>query len=278
MSGRDSTSKVPLRRLRPAPALQPRPNMVAKAIKKIRAKNACLQCQQSKKKCNEGKPQCGSCKEADIECGYSIKNSVRHKRMTIRSKMKEYESDIEKYERVLEYIKNSSVPALQRVLDVIRGQVPLEDIIVFIRNDKTPYLPTDIISPELVTSDLSLLMNQQGNDWQLQDFCLDTEHIDDRPLLNLSASPWTTVTDDDELVSHLMSLYMIWDHPAWHLFDFDIFLDATKHEDRTYCSPLLVNATLAEACVSYDAPSDPQCHSDAEQSGRSTAVFPSLRR
>ncbi|KAK6524078.1 hypothetical protein TWF694_005741 [Orbilia ellipsospora] len=247
MSGKGSSSKTPLRKLRPAAAFQPRPAMVAKSTRKARARNACIPCQQSKRKCNEETPKCGACIEADVECVYSIEETARYKRNIIRNKIKEYESDIDKYERIFEHIRNSSISSLERVLDVIRGQASLEDIVLFIRHDHSPFLPTEVISPKPATSDLSLLMNEQ---WATLDPSggIDLSIVDDRPILNLSAQPWTTVTNDDELVSHLMSLYMTWDHPIWHLFDFDIFIDAMKNNDTTYCSPLLVNATLAEAC------------------------------
>ncbi|KAK6334462.1 hypothetical protein TWF730_003676 [Orbilia blumenaviensis] len=248
MSGRPGGSKAPLRKLRPAPALQPRPAMVAKSTKKTRAKSACMPCQQSKKKCDEDSPKCGSCVESDLECVYSVEDTARHKRNIMKNKIKDYESDIEKYERILDHIKGSSVSSLQRVLEVIRGQATLEEIMMFIRNDQTAYLPTEVISPMPTTSPLSLLMNEEWYERMEPGETVNLEMLDDRPILDITAHPWTTVTDDDELVSHLMSLYMTWDHPVWHLFDFDIFIDAMKTGDTTYCSPLLVNATLAEAC------------------------------
>ncbi|KAF3099697.1 hypothetical protein TWF569_001945 [Orbilia oligospora] len=119
---------------------------------------------------------------------------------------------------------------------------------MFIRNDQAAYLPTELISPVPTTSSLSLLMNEEWYQGIEPLDRINLEILDDRPILDVTAHPWTTVTDDDELVSHLMSLYMTWDHPVWHLFDWDIFIDAMKTGDTTYCSPLLVNATLAEAC------------------------------
>ncbi|KAF3314387.1 hypothetical protein TWF173_004729 [Orbilia oligospora] len=248
MSGRPSGSKAPLRKLRPAPALQPRPAMVVKSNKKTRAKTACMPCQQSKRKCDEESPKCSSCIESDLECIYSIEGTARHKRNIIRDKIKDYESDITKYERILDHIKGSSVSSLQRVLEVIRGQATLEEIMMFIRNDQAAYLPTEAISPVPTTSSLSLLMNEEWYQGIEPLDRINLDILDDRPILDVTAHPWTTVTDDDELVSHLMSLYMTWDHPVWHLFDWDIFIDAMKTGDTTYCSPLLVNATLAEAC------------------------------
>lgn len=175
-----------------------------------------------------------------------------------RNKIKDYEAEIEKYERILDHIKNSSVSSLQRILSVIRGQAPLEDIMLFIRGDHSPYLPTDMISPEPATSDLSLMMNEAWESLQSGTGGINPDLINDIPILNITAAPWVTITDNNELVSHLMSLYLTWDHPVWHLFDFDIFIDAMKNGDSTYCSPVLVNAILAEACVSHNIPNEMQ--------------------
>lgn len=66
-----------------------------------------------------------------------------------------------------------------------------------------------------------------------------------------SAKPWTTVTDDDALVSHLVSLYFTWDYPFYAFVDRDVL---SRHilignVNSDFCSPFLVNALLANACV-----------------------------
>ncbi|EXJ74894.1 uncharacterized protein A1O5_01590 [Cladophialophora psammophila CBS 110553] len=45
--------------------------------------------------------------------------------------------------------------------------------------------------------------------------------------LQVPAKSWTTVTDDD-LISHLMSLWFIWAHPWWHWVDQKQFLKAMQ--------------------------------------------------
>jgi hypothetical protein len=77
------------------------------------------------------------------------------------------------------------------------------------------------------------------------------QSLSDEPLFDLPAKPWTTVTDDDHFVSHLVSLYFTWEHAACHIIDRELFLADMKngHLDSQCCSPLLVNAMLATACV-----------------------------
>ncbi|PYI02031.1 pathway-specific regulatory protein [Aspergillus sclerotiicarbonarius CBS 121057] len=80
----------------------------------------------------------------------------------------------------------------------------------------------------------------------------------------LPAKPWTSVTDDDDLVSHLVSLYLVWDYPFFAFFDSQTFVKhmALGQVESDFCSPFLVNALLANACYysqyteAYSIPGD----------------------
>lgn len=77
------------------------------------------------------------------------------------------------------------------------------------------------------------------------------ENLCDIPRFRVPAQPWTKVTNDSQLVSHLISLYLTWDHPCSQLIDQDVFLKHIKAKDLTseFCTPLLVNSLLAMASV-----------------------------
>lgn len=85
----------------------------------------------------------------------------------------------------------------------------------------------------------------------------------DIPPFSVPATPWTTITSDDGLVSHLVSLWLTWCHPVWNCLDRGLFIrdmQAAKL-DCEFCSPFLVNCILAEASVSKPGarvPCDPQ--------------------
>jgi len=72
------------------------------------------------------------------------------------------------------------------------------------------------------------------------------------PPLQVPTRPWTTVTDNGDLVSHLMSLWFTWVHPWWHWVDEEEFIKAMQAGDTSslICTPYLVNMILADACVS----------------------------
>lgn len=71
------------------------------------------------------------------------------------------------------------------------------------------------------------------------------------PLYKVPANPWTEVTDDDNLVSDLVSLYFTWDHPCAQFLDQGIFIEHMKSGDieSDFCTPLLVNSLLSMASV-----------------------------
>jgi hypothetical protein len=77
------------------------------------------------------------------------------------------------------------------------------------------------------------------------------ESLCDIPLFEVPAKPWTQVTNDDYLVSHLVSLYFTWDHPCSQFLDQRTFLTHMKQGDSRseFCTPLLVNSLLSLASV-----------------------------
>lgn len=81
---------------------------------------------------------------------------------------------------------------------------------------------------------------------------LDIPYLCSSAPYSVPAKPWTTVTDSDELVSHLVSLYLTWGYPFYAFFCPETFLKHMKRGNLNsdFCSPFLVNALLANACVS----------------------------
>ena len=68
----------------------------------------------------------------------------------------------------------------------------------------------------------------------------------------VSASCWTEVTSDQELIEHLLSLYFVWEYPIFATLSKKHFLADFRSGSHTYCSSLLVNALLAIGCSFSD--------------------------
>jgi hypothetical protein len=71
------------------------------------------------------------------------------------------------------------------------------------------------------------------------------------PLLeDAKPSNWTTVSSNDHLLRALLEEYFLNQYPGQFFFHKDYFLEDMASRGAEFCSPLLVNAILAKACVS----------------------------
>lgn len=81
------------------------------------------------------------------------------------------------------------------------------------------------------------------------------------PVISVAARPWTQLTNDDALVSHLVTLFFTWEQPWYNFIEMTAFLNdmqAAQDDDtwtksppeKEYCSPALVNAIMALGAVS----------------------------
>jgi hypothetical protein len=60
--------------------------------------------------------------------------------------------------------------------------------------------------------------------------------------------PWTAVTQDVELLEHLISLYFCWEYPTFSSLSKEHFLRDFEIGRHRFCSPLLVNILSALGC------------------------------
>ncbi|KAJ5220869.1 uncharacterized protein N7469_009756 [Penicillium citrinum] len=72
------------------------------------------------------------------------------------------------------------------------------------------------------------------------------EGLCDIPRFKVTATPWTEVTNDSDLVSHLVSVYFTWDHPCSQFVDQGIFLD---HMERDNLDSRVLHTTPGTQCV-----------------------------
>lgn len=72
-----------------------------------------------------------------------------------------------------------------------------------------------------------------------------TDQVTDRRVE--CAIRWTDVTDDKDLIVHLMSSWHKWEYRYYHFFDWDAFLEDLASGCTDFCSSLLVNSLLASA-------------------------------
>lgn len=137
-----------------------------------------------------------------------------------------------------------------QIMNLIRSHASLEEVESFMEDLLRK--PTLEKTPDLVEACEDL---QRWNRSQKKAMIArpDPKELADMVLFKVPAAPWTSVTNDDELVSHLISLWFTWVHPFLSFIDRDLFIRDMKsgNLDSHFCSPFLVNVMLADACVSF---------------------------
>jgi hypothetical protein len=159
--------------------------------------------------------------------------------------------------RLIGALRQSENTRIAQLLNLIRSNASFEEIAVFLEQE---FSRTEIErSPELrdFSSQLSRPSEDddddrdEGNMPRIPRRMLEVRRLADIPVYKVPAKPWTRVTDDDDLVSHLVSLWLTWTYPWFDWLDKDTFIRDMQAGDLNcqFCSPFLVNAILSEASV-----------------------------
>lgn len=157
--------------------------------------------------------------------------------------------------RLLSAIRDSENKRVAQLMNLIRSRPSMSELHKFLQENFTR---SDIEkSPELREFQRHVLrstdtMREAGGSAPRQPRrMLDVRRLADSPVYRVPAKPWTTVTDDDDLVSHLVSLYFTWSYPFFCWMDREVFIREMQRGDlkSRYCTPFLVNAILSEASV-----------------------------
>ena len=150
---------------------------------------------------------------------------------------------------VFEVIRSANQDPQQELLQMIRNRLPLHQIRTYLDQ----ILPDAQVKEEGFKKAKQIHDNPTQKDApQPRSRIMDISYLCHNAPYRVPAKPWTNVTDDDDLVSHLVSLYMTWDYPFYAFFDRRSFIEDMQkgNLNSDFCSPLLVNVLLANACVS----------------------------
>ncbi|KAI3055902.1 transcriptional regulator family: Fungal Specific TF [Aspergillus niger] len=201
-----------------------------------------------------GTAPCDRCRRHDLACFIDRSTDYRRKN-NLKRKIDSLEGDRDLLMQVLETLRNGGLRRTHSLLHLIRNNASLEELQLFVENKLENTSTVD--SDEIRLSDKTVP--------KIPRRVFNTKRLADQPIFRVPAIPWTRVTDDDEFVSHLITLYLTWRHPCFPCLDQDLFLRDMKSAKLSsqFCSPFLVNAILADACAysdyaeAYEVPSDP---------------------
>jgi len=126
----------------------------------------------------------------------------------------------------------------------------IKDMPSFLLRTDNPYLDSLIYECTLVDS---ATMEQPAKPMDAQSPYLKPYHaaeIIDLRLDSVKPSTWTSISSNDGLMQKLLHAYFLYEYQWFTYFNKDLFLQDMVAGLHRFCSPLLVNALLAVACVS----------------------------
>ncbi|KAL4875398.1 hypothetical protein BJY04DRAFT_202129 [Aspergillus karnatakaensis] len=265
-----SEPQINSRLLAPVPGAQEIENNAATEEKASNGRKhkttACEECKKKKLKCR-GDPPCQHCAANGIEC---VVNEMADQRRKLGQKRR-YEGlkdagDI--WDRIQSCVAASRPDKAVELINLIRSQAPNAELHAWLKEnvarseiEKTPEL-----------RDLEQTASRPSDETEEDDVpprarrrMLDVRRLASSPIWQVPAKPWTTITDDDDLVSHLVSMYFTWTYPFFCWMDREVFIREMQRGDlgSRFCTPFLVNAMLAQASLDsdyaevYGVPDDP---------------------
>lgn len=244
------------RSLAPAPGHPPRRSVSTDDVVPGRKHKttACRACKLKKLKCR-GDPPCEHCVANGIECIVDEMADMRRK-FAMKRKIDRLEQAEDVLLRLLSALRENESTRIAQLLNLIQSNASFEELQIFLEQS---FSRSEIEStPELREMQSQILRHSDDDsDDSMQASgrrVMDVRRLTDVPVYRVPAKPWTTVTDNDDLVSHLVSLWITWTYPFFDWLDKDAFVrDMQSGNLRSrFCSPFLVNAILAEASYYSD--------------------------
>ncbi|KAL4972041.1 hypothetical protein BDW66DRAFT_155078 [Aspergillus desertorum] len=197
---------------------------------------ACSSCKARKLKCT-GAPPCANCLKSRLECTLD-ETADKRRRGVLKRKIDALQDTEDLLVRLLEFFRESSNRCTITLLNLIRNHASPAEIRFYI--DQQPDLRQTLEPLEVC-----------GQQAELPRLIVDARKPSDVPRFSVPARPWTSVIDDDDLVSRLISSWFTWVHPMCNFIDRDLFIRDMQSASlsASYCSPFLVNVILSDACA-----------------------------
>ncbi|KAJ6442817.1 Alkaline proteinase [Purpureocillium lavendulum] len=245
---------------------------------------ACEPCRKRKSRCNGQRPRCAPCIHRGLNCQYVTATASETNSEALKRKVTEMEQRVEDYERLYTALRHMKEEDAHAVLNKLRlgadvstvlRQIREGDLLlqlslapesrrryefpysanmpVYLQTPDNPYYRSPVYGIAVDRGYLSqpgspLAPTEQPSRYQgvyVQPYHSAT--IIDPRLSEVDLTRWTSVTSDNGLMRKLLHAYFLHEYPTFPGLHKDIFLQAALDNDKRLCSPLLVNALLAEA-------------------------------
>lgn len=220
-------------------------------------------------------PNCSTCIAVyQTPCSYDVDSDHRRK-AALKRDIETLKGEKDSLGVIVAAIKTLSDTEVADIVQQIRAEEDLENLAETLKKNVNNVMLLERSNTKSVEGDLSNLIGHPSLD--AAGVAKHYGHTSSlglvsfqgqSPSLMQASEPWTKVTQDNDLVKHLMELYFCWSHPFYTLFSKELFLADMARNQNKYCSPLLVNAILAVGCQYSDRgdaraqPTDPSTVSD----------------
>ena len=152
-------------------------------------------------------------------------------------------------------VRSADEPHSLHLLDLIRQEASPDVIRAYIDDTLTTMESSSVESNQTLNKlqDIRHQISIEDASPAFRRKVMDIHYLCDDAPFKVPARPWTHITDDKDLVSHLISLYFTWDYPFNSFLDCDVFIRhmAAGDVESQFCTPFVVNAILANACVCW---------------------------
>ncbi|PWI65209.1 hypothetical protein PCL_07259 [Purpureocillium lilacinum] len=249
---------------------------------------ACEPCRRRRSRCNGQRPKCAPCVGRGLSCQYVTANASETQSEALKRKLTEMEQRLTDYERLYAALGRMEERDSLAVLNKLRLGVDVCSVLrevsegvlllrlssipearrhhefpyfvgmpAHLRTSDNPYCQSPIYDVAILnrgyTPELNFFLTQADDRNLQQDIYQQPYHsaiILDPRLSTVDLSGWTSVTSDVQLMRELLHAYFLHEYPMVPSVHKDSFLQAAVDHDNRLCSPLLVNALLAEASAS----------------------------
>ncbi|KAK5071917.1 hypothetical protein LTR64_004305 [Lithohypha guttulata] len=211
---------------------------------------ACESCKRARAKC-DGRQPCDRCTSRLLSCSYTNEEDRRTRGSTKR-KLDQLERENKFLHELLRTLEHSSDAQVQQVVSIVRSNTSIDDMAAGLtRTMHDPKLTRQGSSRSEQTRSGSETNTSNDQKTPRRHEVFKVDRLTDAPLYEVSATPWTNVTHDNHLVSHLVSLWATWDNlfPDGVVLEYFLRDMQAGHTSSHFCSPFLVNCILAAGCL-----------------------------
>ncbi|KAI1612255.1 fungal-specific transcription factor domain-containing protein [Exophiala viscosa] len=223
-------------------------------IKRTNVSSACLSCRSRRRKCDGSRP-CSHCARASEECIYQTDHRSKRYMQTVLAKSNEQSAE---FNLLLKAIRRSSQLEGEEIVRALRSG---DDVSTALKGlESNAKSPGDLdkehgfLAKEAPPRSLSAATTVRSGESTLAPSILGLLQPFDQATSPPNAATgtvglWTTVTNDTQIINHLLNLYFTYHHPICRVIPEPLIRADMTTGRTTYCSTLLVNSMLALACT-----------------------------